>query len=174
MRWIISVALCLCLCAPLLAADPNAAPPGVTAWGLFGANPEFGKSQELRLGYDFGETGLLPGIELAVAGIHFDGPDAQVQESRWSGRAYAIAHAVSTAMVGLLLGSSLTLPTGNLYLGAFGEYDNADSKRVSGGYILGGLVDWPKGWQSVVEYQAAPWNRERDSYSVVFGLRRKF
>jgi hypothetical protein len=146
------------------AALPADANNGVTLWALIGATPELAKTQELRLGYE----GLLPGIELAVGTRHLEAPDTNVDD--WSVRGYVLAHALDTKMVASVLGNGMALPDGNIYAGLF--VDRQDS--WSGGYAVGGLVDWPKRWQTVAEYSTTIWNSEHDSYAFVLGLRKKF
>lgn len=147
------------------AADPS---DGLTVWTLVGTNPEFTKAQEVRVGYE----GMLPGMEAALGVLHLDGPDPEVEE--WSGRAYLLAHALDARMIASFLGNGITLPDGNLYGGLFGQYTYDRDDEWSGGYVVGGLVDWPKGWQTVAEYQTNIWNNDRDSFAFIVGLRKKF
>jgi len=138
--------------------DPNA--PGIRAWALGGAGVE-----ELRIGYE----GLIPDIELALGCQHRDAPDDGVEE--WPARAYVIAHALDANMVATLIGGNMRLPDGNLYAGLFAEYGFEDS-GWSGGWMLGGAVDWPRGWQVIAEYQVSVWQSEEQVF--LFGLRRRF
>lgn len=169
MKFTISVVvmalLCLVCSTTYGAADPNA---GWRAWVLTGAQPEIGGRQEGRIGYE----GLLPDVEFAIGGLHRDAPDDGVED--WSIRAYGIAHAVDTQMVASVIGHGLTLPDGNLYVGLFPEYTFDRDKEWSGGYIVGAIVDWPKGWQTVAEYESVIWNTDDDDYVFSIGLRRKF
>ncbi len=172
--WILSAAVSLGVCWLLGAAAAGAAEPavepndGFTGWVLLGANPEFGRSEEIRLGYE----GLFERIELAVGAQHLDGPEPGVEE--WSGRAYLIAHALDANMIASVLGYDVDLPPGNLYAGLFGQYSYDRDDEWSGGYLIGGLVEWPWRWQTVAEYQHNVWNNDHDSYAFVVGLRRRF
>jgi hypothetical protein len=142
---------------------------GVTAWALVGANPEFGKSQELRLGY---EGLLFPELELAVGAVHLDAPEPAVDA--WSARGYLLVHALDASMVASVLGNGVTLPDGNLYGGLFAQYSFDRADEWSGGYLVGGLVDWPRGWQTVAEYTTNLWNNDHNAYAFAVGLRKKF
>lgn len=144
----------------LAADDPN---DGFAGWAMAG-----GGIQEGRLEY----IGLVEDIGLAVGGVHRDAVDAGIEE--WSLRGYVLAHALSTEMIGSLIGKDFTLPGGNLYGGLFGEYCFDREEEWSGGYVVGGMVDWPNKWQTVVEYQSTVWNTSDSGYEVVAGLRRLF
>jgi len=145
--------------------DPNGGSweRGLSLWALAGDG-----RQEGRVEY----VGLLEDIGLAVGGVHRDAADSGVEE--WSLRGYVLAHALSTDMVGSLLGKNWTLPPGNLSGGVFGEYCFDREKEWSGGYVVGGMADWPKRWQTVLEYQSTVWNTSGREYEVVAGLRRRF
>lgn len=124
--------------------------------------------QEIRLGYD----GLLPDIEVAVGLRHNDAPPDGVEQ--WPVRAYLLAHALDAEMLASIIGNKITLPSGNLYGGLFAEYTYDRDKEFSGGYVLGGEVDWPRGWKTVVEYDVTIFNTSNDAYQIVFGLKREF
>jgi hypothetical protein len=142
------------------AQDPSA---GITAWVLGGDG-----EQEVRLGYE----GFVPDIELALGLQHLDAVDPGIEE--WPVRAYVIGHALDANMVASLLGGTVRLPKGEIYAGLFAEYTYDRAHEWSGGYILGGAVDWPKGWQVVMEYQARQWNVDDGVQQFMVGLRRKF
>jgi len=143
--------------------DPNANEEGATLWLLFRPG-----AQEVRLGYQ----GLLPDIELAVGVLHIDAADPGIEE--WPVRGYLIAHAIDAEMLGSLIGNKIVLPDGNLYGGLFGEYTYDRENEWSAGYIVGGLVDWPKGWQTTAEYQATVWNCDDADQWFWLGLRKEF
>ena len=145
---------------PNLPSDPNA---GFSAWALVGDGIQEGRIEH---------TGLVEGIGLAIGGVHRDAVDEGIEE--WSLRGYLLAHALSTEMIGSLIGRDFHLPAGNLYGGLFGEYCFDRDKEWSGGYVIGGTVDWPNKWQTVLEYQSTVWNTAGNGYEVVAGLRRRF
>lgn len=145
--------------------DPNAG-SGLRVWTLGDVTGE--GRQELRIGYE----GLLPDIEFALGALHRDAPDAAVEE--WPVRGYAVAHALDTQMIGSILGQNWTLPDGTLYGGGFLEYSHDREKEWSGGFVVGGLVDWPGNWQTVAEYEKLVFNTDRETDLFVVGLRRKF
>ena len=169
MRFFISIivmALCATLCSTTFGADdPNS---GLRVWALTGAQPELGARQELRVGWE----GLLPDIELAIGGLHVDAPEPAVDQ--WGLRGYAIAHALDAKMLGQAIGHGVTLPDGSLYLGGFGQYSFDRDEEWSGGYVVGGLIGWPKGWETVAEYESLIWNSDDNEYAFLIGLRRKF
>jgi hypothetical protein len=160
-RWIAGIVLVMWIATAAAAADPNSA--GLTAWMLAGSG-----GQEIRLGYE----GLLPDLEVALGGRHLDAPDEGIDH--WAIRGYVLAHALDAQMLGSVLGKDITLPDGNLYGGLFGEYAYDREDELSGGYVVGVLVDFPKGWQTVVEYQATIFNSTDNAYQVNAGLRHKF
>ncbi len=167
---VVSLLLCLLICVPVLAQeDPNApADKGFNAWFGLGMNPKFGQMEEARVGYE----GLLPNVEVAAGFAHFDAPPADGPD--WAGRAYLIAHALDTQMVASFLGNKFTLPDGDVYGGLFGQYAEGGAQNFSGGYLVGGEVAWPKGWNTFLEYQVDLWNKDMDTFAVVAGLVRKF
>jgi len=145
------------------AQDPNDE-PGLTAWALGGSGV-----QELRIGYQ----GLLPTIELAAAVRHLDVMgDGQLEQ--WPIRGYAIAHALDAEMLASILGNEIELPKGNLYAGLFGEYTFDRDNEWACGYVVGGLVDFPRGWQTVLEYDATVFNSTSNEYEFMLGLRKRF
>jgi len=167
MRWNfgISLAIALVVClsvATAQGADPNDK-PGVTLWALGGSGV-----QELRVGY----VGLLPTVEFAVAGRHLDAPEGGVDE--WPVRAYAIAHALDAKMLASVFGADFKLPDGNVYAGLYAEYSGDRDDEFDGGYVVGGLIEWPAGWAVVAEYNAAIFNTTRNGYEFIVGLRRQF
>lgn len=135
----------------------------VTAWALGGEG-----IQELRVGYE----GLLPDIEVAFGALHKDA--AEPEEQEWPVRGYVIAHALDASMVASALGTDFTLPEGNLYAGLFCEYTRDRADEWSGGYIVGGLVEWPRKWQTVAEYQSAIFNTDQEDNRFMFGLCKRF
>jgi len=149
------------------AADPNS---GMTVWALGGSGVQENgtPTEELRIGYQ----GLLPDIELAAGVRHMEAPDEGVQ--KWGVRAYALAHALDTQMIASMIGNKLTLPDGDIYGGLFAGWTYDRSDEWSGGYVVGGLVDWPKGWQTCLEYDADVFNTNDNNYTILVGLRRKF
>jgi len=159
-----------CQLCPGQTADPNA--DGITAWALLGTTPELAKMQEVRVGYEFGQNGWLPGIEFAVGGLHLDGPDEGVEE--WSGRAYALAHALDASMIASLFGGKFQLPDGNFYAGLFAQYTYDRANEFSGGYVAGVQVAFPRAFSTIVEYQQNCWNNRNDSFTLVAGIRKKF
>jgi hypothetical protein len=142
------------------AADPNA---GVTGWVLAGPG-----AQEFRVGYE----GLLPDIEVALGGRHLDAPDEGVEH--WGLRAYVLAHALDTQIVATMIGNKIALPDGDIYGGIFGDYTLDRANEWSGGYVVGGLVAFPRGWETFVEYDATVFNTTDNAYQVMAGLRRRF
>jgi hypothetical protein len=170
MNKLLLVALIVALCGGVsVGQEPNIPHQGLTGWALLGTNPDFGKSEELRVGY---EGLLFPEVEVAVGGLHLEAPDGAVEE--WSGRGYLLFHALDAEMIASVLGNGIALPNGNVYGGLFGQYTHDREKEWSGGYVVGGLVDWPKGWQTVGEYQESLWNTDTNSYAFVLGLRKEF
>lgn len=164
MLWTVAAILAILALAPTAqAADPNEN-PGITGWVLGGSGV-----QELRIGYE----GLLPTIEFAAGIRHLDVLEAGVVE-QWPIRGYAIAHALDTTMLASVLGADFKLPNGNVYGGLFGEYAFDRENELSGGYVVGGLVDWPRGWQTVIEYDATVFNCTKQGYEFLIGLRRQF
>lgn len=177
--WVMAAALSLGLAWGLTAAAAGAEVPpavdpneGLTVWAILGVNPEWGKFQEARVGWQFEGQGWLAGIEVFGSLLHQDGPEAATQE--WAGRAGLIAHALDAQMVASFLGNNVTLPDGNLYGGIFAQYAHDRDKEWSGGLLAGGLVDWPGSWQTVVEYQQTTFNSDHAAYAVVAGLRKRF
>lgn len=162
---ILMAVLCL-FCGNARAAEPNDR-PGLTAWVLGGIGTE-DRAEELRLGYE----GLLPNIEFAVGGKHKEAPDPEVDE--WSFRGYAIAHALDAQMLASLWNKEIPLPNGNLYAGLFTEYSHDRDNEWSGGYVIGALVDWPTGWQTVAEYGKTTFNTDVNQYEFMLGLRKEF
>lgn len=161
-KTLISVLMLLAVSVVVCNADETD-DPGLTAWVLAGDGV-----QEARIGYE----GLLPDIEVALGIAHNDAPDGDVEE--WPVRVYGLAHALDASMLASLLGAEAKLPDGNLYGGLFAEYTYDREDEFSGGYVIGGLVDWPKGWQTVVEYQSTIFNASDNDYELVLGLRRRF
>ena len=160
--WIVCLAV-LCMATVVQAQDPNDK-PGLTGWVLGGSG-----MQELRIGYE----GLLPTIEFAGAVRHLDTlADGATEE--WPIRGYVIAHALDAQMLASVLGADFKLPDGNVYAGLFAEYAFDREDEVSGGYVVGGLIDWPAGWQVVAEYDATVFNTTRSGYEFIVGLRHKF
>ncbi len=162
------ILLVLCLCSLSYGQDPNGPIRFFTTWTLIGTNPEFGKSEEMRIGYE----GLLPDLEIAASVVHLEAPDTTVDS--WSGRVYGLWHALDANMVASFLGNGIELPKGNLYGGLFGQYSYDREEEWSGGYVVGGLVDWPAKWQTVGEFQSTVWNTTDNGYAFVVGLRKKF
>lgn len=143
-----------------LAVEPN---DGLAAWALAGDGLQEGRIEYL---------GLIEDIGLAVGGVHRDAVDDGVEE--WSLRGYVLAHALSSEMIAGVSGKKWTLPDGDLYGGLFGEYCFDREAEWAGGYVVGGLVDWPRNWQTVVEYQSTVWNTSDSGYEIVAGLCRRF
>jgi hypothetical protein len=169
---VVSVLMCLAVWAgsAVYGADPNS-PPGVTGWALLGANPVFGQSEELRVGYDLGGSGALSWLEPAAGVLHSDRLDNRV--AAWAARGYLIAHAIDAAMISPLIGGA-QLPAGNLYGGLWGQYEFSQHS-ISGGWLVGGIIEWPSQiWQTVAEYDHDLWGERADTQTVVIGLRRKF
>ena len=163
MKKYLFIAVMLSLLACTVQANPNDK-PGVTAWVLGGSG-----IQELRVGY----VGLLPTIELATGVRHIDVLEGGEVE-HWPIRGYAIAHALDASMLAKVLGADFVLPDGNLYGGLFAEYAFDRDNEWAGGYVIGGLIDFPKGWQTVVEYDATVFNATNNGYELMLGLRRQF
>ena len=162
-KWmLIAVVASLWIATSAMAQDPNDK-PGLTAWALGGSGV-----QELRIGYE----GLLPTVEFAIGTQHIDAPQSGIDE--WPIRVYAIAHALDASMLASVLGADFKLPDGNVYAGLFGEYSFDREDEWSGGYVVGGLVQWPRGWQTVLEYDATLFNASDSDYQVMLGLRRRF
>jgi len=161
-RMILAAILCFALTMPAIARGPEDS-SGWSVWALAGED-----SQEARVGY----RGLLPDVELALGLVHEDAPAEEIEE--WPIRVYGIAHALDADMIASALGHDWQLPEGNLYAGGFLEYTRDRAEEWAGGYVIGGLVDWPRGWQTVAEYQAALWNTDAEDYRLVVGFRREF
>ena len=170
MRFFISILVMAALCVLCSTAfggdgplDPNG---GLRVWALGDVTGE--GQQELRIGWE----GLLPDVELAIAGIHRDAPEDGTED--WPIRGYAIAHALDTEMIGSFMGQNWTLPEGTLYVGGGLEYSHDRPNEWSGLMIWGGVMDWPRGWQTVAEYQKMLFNTDREDDLFVVGLRRAF
>jgi len=165
MAWLV-MGVCVLLCSTVyggeLPVEPNDG-VGFSLWALAGDGV-----QELRLGYE----GFLPDIEVALGLGHVDAPDDGVEE--WPIRAYLLAHTLDADMIATALGQNWTLPDGNLYGGLLAEYTYDRPKEWSGGYVVGGLVDWPRGWQTVAEYEGKVWNNDDREWSFVLGVRKSF
>jgi hypothetical protein len=161
------VLLCCLWTATARAADPNS---GMTLWVLGGSGVQENgtPTEELRVGY----VGLLPDVEFAIGGRHMEAPDSDVQ--KWGVRGYALAHALDTQMIASMIGNKLTLPDGDIYGGLFIAWTYDRSDEWSGGYVVGGLVDWPKGWQTCLEYDADVFNTNDNNHTILAGLRRRF
>lgn len=159
--WIVAVAVMGLVCGVAGGWTPDGG--DVTAWVL-GTDG----GQEVRVGY----TDLIPDIELALGGVHRDAPDDGVE--KWAVRGYALAHALDAEMLASAIGNSIPLPDGNLYGGLFCQYTYDRHDEWSGGWVLGGLVDWPRGWQVVAEYQEVVWNTDDNEYPLFIGLRKVF
>ena len=144
------------------AEDANDA-RGWTVWALLAED-----SQEARFGY----KGLLPDVEVGVGLLHEDAPEPTVED--WPVRGYVIAHALSAELLGEYWGADRPLPDGELYGGLFSLYSRDRSEEWAGGYMVGGLVDWPGRWQTVAEYQEVVWNVDRAAHVFAVGLRRRF
>ena len=166
----------IALCSTVYGAQPPATPPApepgaFTAWALLGANPNFGQSEELRGGYEFGGDGVLSFLEPALGLMHSDGLDQG--GAAWAFRGYLLAHALDASMFSRLLGGT-PLPEGNVYGGLYGQYDIRHD-AWSAGWLVGGLVAWPsKSWQSVAEYDHDFIGERANTQTVVIGLRHAF
>ena len=166
--WLVALVVALCCVCPVQADELDSNDVGLRVWAMTGINPEFGKTQELRVGCE----GFLADTEFAIGGVHANAPDVGIEQ--WSLRTYAIAHAIDANMVAQALNKSFAIPEGDIYGGLFGQYSFDRDKEWSGGYVVGGLVSWPRGWQTVAEYQALIFNSEDNDYAFVVGLRRSF
>lgn len=146
------------LVAPCWGSDANDV-TGLSVWAL-GSDGR----QELRVGW----RGLLPSLEFAAGGVHFDAPDDGVEE--WEVRGYAMAHLLDADLAAQLLGTERKLPDGNLYGGLFAAYGYDRADEWSGGYVLGGQVEVRPTWYAVTEYEGVVLNATNDDWKFVAGL----
>lgn len=154
------------------AADPNAVElgDGLRLWALPGDGMQKG-----RVGYYIEGLRLEPAVEV----LHVDAADDG--EDEWAPGGALLIHALTADIAAALFGAETTLPKGDLYAGGFARYWVDRDGEVSGGPLLGGMLDAGDvfgkslaGVKLVTEYEWTIWNVSDRKYQLFAGAMWQF